>query len=328
MNHAKFFSIFVMLLAGIYGAIGFYFLPLAAFEGDLTRMAMLPETQFGWTKQQPAINPVLMTSAEWQDADILAIGDSFTTAKVWQTVFAQHGVRIRTESWSTMFNICGDMGEWIRSKGFKGKHIIIESAEKYHEVRLAQSIPCQHMVYHPLPEPPPHPPVTLPNRSASNYSGSLSVGIQTALNTFKYKQLSSKPDFKSWDALGEVRMHRIDNGCTLFSHLQCNDVLFYSKDLETDMGENVLSDMQTISKRLNGFNTVWVVIPDKATIYLHPDKKFWDEAERRFHAPNLLKVLLQAKYEKTMDLYLANDTHVTTTGFLLLGNAIYNSIYH
>jgi hypothetical protein len=85
--------------------------------------------------------------------------------------------------------------------------------------------------------------------------------------------------------------------------------------------------MAEINTRMKNFSVVWVVIPDKATVYLHPDKKFWDEAERRFHAPNLLKAFRQEIRQKTVDLYPANNTHVSTTGYLILGNAIYQSMY-
>ena len=84
MKHAKCFSIVVAGVMALYGLVGFYFLPLASFEGDLTRMAKLPEAYFGWTKEQPAINPLLMKSAGWQESDVLAIGDSFTTAQIWR----------------------------------------------------------------------------------------------------------------------------------------------------------------------------------------------------------------------------------------------------
>jgi lysophospholipase L1-like esterase len=84
--------------------------------------------------------------------------------------------------------------------------------------------------------------------------------------------------------------------------------------------------MKTISQRLNGINPVWVVVPDKSTAYLHPDKLFWDKAEDQFHAPNVLKALKQEIYNKNKDLYPANETHLSTAGYLILGNAIYQSI--
>lgn len=327
MSQAKFFSIFVAIVLGLYGLIGFYFLPFANYEGDLTRMAKLPDLPFLRTKEQPVINAELLKSVEWKDADILAIGDSFTLARNWQSVFAQRGVHIHTENWSNVYNICEDVSAWVRSKGFKGKVIIIENAEKYLEERLSKSIKCKQMFYHPLQEMPAHLPKALPDPTPLNYSGSMSVGIQTALNAAKLNKLNSIAEFSDWDSLGEVHIERLKNGCDLFSHARCNDVLFFNKDLVQDLGADILDNMQIINDRLSEFLVVWVVIPDKSTAYLHSHKKFWNEAEQRFHAPNVLKEFNQAIQNKTVDLYLANDTHVSTTGYLLLGNLIYNNIY-
>lgn len=307
-----------------YGLLGFYFLPQAGFEGDLTRMAKLPESDFGWTREQPAIDEKWMHSASWEEADVLAIGDSFTTSLVWQTVLAQRGLRVHTESWANIYSLCADLGGWIRSKGFKGRHVIIESAEKYLSGRLEQSAACRNMSYHPLAAQAAHAPPTRPERG-SDYSGSMSVGIQTALNQRRYRQLSEQSAFARQDGWGEVNLVRLADGCLWFSHPRCQDVLFYQKDRVEDMGESVLGNMAEINTRLAGFEVVWMVIPDKASVYLPGNKKFWDEAERRFHAPNLLRMLQQAR-DKNMDLYFANNTHVSPRGYLLLGEAIYQRL--
>ena len=73
MRQAKLFSVIVSLIVLGYGAIGFYFLPMASFQGDLTRIGMLPESQFGWRKPQPAVDPKLMQQSSMQDADVLVI---------------------------------------------------------------------------------------------------------------------------------------------------------------------------------------------------------------------------------------------------------------
>jgi hypothetical protein len=324
MKHARFFFILVAFMLMAYGMVGFYFLPFADFEGDLTRMAKLPESDFGWTQAQPAVDSRLMQSSGWEDADVVAIGDSFTDAQLWQSELARRGLRVHTENWAKMNGICADLGSWIHSKGFKGRHIIIESAEKYLEVRLQESIACKQTIYHPLREWQAQPPPTIPERS-HGYGGSMSVGIQTALNQYKLWQKSTQPGFSRWDGLGEVSLVRLADGCKLFSHPHCRDVLFYKKDRVDDMGENVLNNMAVINARLADFDVVWMVIPDKASVYLPNNKKFWDEAERRFNAPNLLKVLQEARY-KTMDLYLANNTHVSTRGYLLLGDVMFHRL--
>ncbi len=317
MTQARFFFLFVVAVLAIYGAAGFWFLPMAGFEGDLTRMAKLPESDFGWTKEQPAVDPKWMQSAAWEDADVLVIGDSFSNAQVWQSVLARNGMKVHTESWGRMYMLCADLGKWIRDKGFKGRHVVIESAEKYLEVRLQDSMSCQHISYHPLNEPQAQLPPVLIDRT-HDYSGRLSVGLQTALNQYRYRRRSAQPGFMQWDDLGEVRLVRLDDGCRLFSHTRCQDVLFYQKDLIGDVGENVLGNMAELNKRLAGFDVAWMVIPDKASVYLPGEKKLWNEAKRRFGAPDLLNELRQARYQ-TMDLYFANNTHVSTSGYLLLG---------
>ena len=289
-------------------------------------MAKLPESLFGRTKEQPAVNPALMKSAEWHDADMLAIGDSFTYAQVWQTVLAEHGVRVRTEPWENVFSICEDFTAWVRSKGFKGKYVVIESAEKGIAERLARSVDCMRTEYHPLSVAKAEVPQTLPDRERNAYAGRMSVGIKTKLNALKYERMSNSTDFTKWHMPSEVRVERLSSGCDLFSHPRCRDVLFYEKDLVPDMGEVVLANMEIISKRLPKYSVIWVIIPDKATVYLHPDKKFWDEAERRIIAPNILRIFRQAVHEKTVDLYYANNTHVSTTGYLILGETIYQEI--
>ena len=328
MAQAKLYTAIVVAIMALYGLVGFHFLPLASFEGNLTRMAKLPESYFGWTRPQPAIDPALMKSAGWQDADVLAIGDSFTYAQVWQTVFQQRGVHVRSETWESVFNICGDFSDWVRSTGFKGKYIVIESTEKYFEDRIARSMQCRHMEYHTLPpQLATRPPATLPDRHSADYSGRLSVGIETELNARKYDRLSAKPGFKGWDDLGEVRMVRMDDGCELFSHTRCRDVLFYAKDRVQDMGQNILDGMAAIDARLKNYSVVWVIIPDKSTVYLHPDKGFWDVAKRKFNSPDLLEIFRQEVRNKTIDLYPGNNDHLSTTGYLILGDAIYRSMY-
>ena len=60
-------------------------------------MGLLPETLFGWTKPQPALDAKWMQQASMQEADVLVIGDSFSDSRVWQTVLTQHGLKVRTE---------------------------------------------------------------------------------------------------------------------------------------------------------------------------------------------------------------------------------------
>lgn len=326
MKHARLFSIIVFAAIAIYGAIGFYFLPLASFTGPLTRMGKIPEALFGWTKEQPAINPEHLANASWQEADVLAIGDSFSMPLLWQSVLVQHGMKVHTETWESIRNVCEDFSGWLHDKGFRGRHVVIEVVEHNFEDRLDRSLHCKQMDYHTMRALRATPPARQLGSNNTELSGKLSVGLQAKFNSLKYQRLSAQPEFDHWDMGNTVRMNRVTNGCKLFSHPRCNDVLFFADDHLGDFDEHTLNKMQTISERLKEITPVWVVVPDKSTAYLHPDKQFWSKSEERLHAPNVLKVLRQKIADKTIDLYPANETHLSTAGYLILGDTIYQSM--
>ncbi len=326
MKYARIFSILVFASMALYGAIGLYFLPLAGFEGDQTRIGLLPEILFGWTKPQPAVEPA--PQAGWQDADVLVIGDSFSDGRIWQTELVHHGLRVHTEHWANVRGICEDFTPWLKDKGFKGKYIVLEAVERNVEAGLAQYVRCKKMDFHHSVEAdkPKGPPPTVIDRHTPDYSGKISIGLQTRLNQSRYERLSAQPDFKSWDTGRGSIVARVPGGCQLFSHARCADALFLASDNLADLSQNVVNDMQILDKRMAGFNTLWVVVPNKTTAYLHPEKHFWDEAGSRVHSVNLLKVVRQAIEAKTVDVYPANNQHFSTSTYLIMGRAIYQAM--
>lgn len=328
MKYAKFFSIFVFVAVLGYGAVGFYFLPMAAFQGDLTRTGLLPESLFGWTKPQPILDSKWLHQASIQEADVLVIGDSFSDSRVWQTVLTRHGLKVRTESWDSMRGVCVDFMPWLRAQGFSGKYVVLESIERNLVEDLNRSVACQYMQYHSniKTDEPRYPPIVSFDVNYRDYSGKFSIGIQTQLNVWKYERLRHHPSFKSWLLPNKVKMARLANGCDLFSHARCEDALFLAYDKAEEIDRSALENMEVLSARLNGVTPIWVFVPNKSTAYLYPDKKFWNEAERRFHAPNLLRMTQQAIREKTVDLYPASNTHLSTTGYLKMGEFVYNSM--
>ena len=321
MRHAKIFSLVVSVVVLCYGAVGFYLLPQATFQGELSRMAMLPESLFGWTKKQPALDARWMQQASMEAADVLVIGDSFSDGRVWQTVLTQKGLKVRTESWDSMRGVCENFIPWVRERGFKGRYVVLESIERNLAEDLRKSVACTRMQYHPNPrtDAPRRPPAVSFDIHRGGYGGSLSTGIQTQLNVIEYERRSRHPDFGTWELGNDARMTRIRSGCELFSHARCTEALFYSIDRPEDIGKSVLKDMKTIETRLIGITPVWILVPNKSTAYLYPEKQFWNEAEKRFNAPNLLRMTQQALERKEVDLYPANGTHLSTAGYLLMG---------
>lgn len=328
MKYARFFSILVFVLVALYGAAGFYFLPLASYQGDLTRIGMLPESLFGWTRAQPAIAPALMQQSSWQDADVLVIGDSFSDSRVWQTVLTGHGLRVHTEHWENVRAVCGDFSSWLRGQGFRGRYVVIEVIERYARDRFADSVACRKMeLRHSYDESRPRlPPATAFDPDRKDWSGKLSVGIRTEAHLLGYQHASAQPDFRGY-TLGRVSVARVSGGCQLFSHRACRDALFLGEDSAQDLQDGVIDDIATLNGRFAGLTPVWVVVPNKSTAYLYPDKHFWDRLERRLPASvNLMKPVRQAIADRVVDLYPANNTHFSTTGYLLMGQAIYRNM--
>jgi hypothetical protein len=327
MAHAKFFSILVSAAILVYGAVGFYFLPLAHFQGDLTRMAQLPETQFGWRMPQPALAPELFQQASWQQADVLVIGDSFSETRVWQSVLTQRGLKVRTEMWGTVQGICEDFVPWLRKQGYAGKYVVFERVERSLAGDIPKWLSCKQMLTHGgAPDGPGTPPVASFDPDEKNYSGRLSVGIRTKLNVLKYEHDFGDSALTSWSLSNGVKMSRMEEGCSLFSHQRCKDVLFLGEDCAEDLGDETLQGMAKINARLTGITPIWAIVPNKSTAYLHPDKRFWDKAEHELGAPNILREVRQAIGQKTVDLYPGNNTHFSTTGYLLLGDAVHRRL--
>lgn len=328
MKYAKHFSIFILTAVLGYATVAFYFLPLATFQGELTRMALLPETLFGWTKPQPALDIAWMQQASIAEADVFIVGDSFSDSRVWQTVLTRNGMKVRTESWESIRNVCEDFMPWLKAQGFNGKYVLIQSIERSVAFRLHSSVACQHMQYHPniLTDQPRSPPAVSFNVNFGNYSGKLSTGIRTQLDVLEYEHLSRAPGFSTWQLPNDVNMARVPNGCELFSHASCNDSLFLSFEKPEDVGEGVLNDITKLNARLSGVTPIWVIVPNKTTAYLYPNKQFWNNSEHRFHAPNLLRMTQQAVQNKIVDLYPANNTHLSTEGYLLMGEEIFKTM--
>lgn len=327
MKHAKIFSIFVFVAMLGYGAVGFYLLPMASFQGDLTRTGLLPETQFGWRKDQPRVELQSLVQAPMQKADVLVVGDSFSDSRVWQTVLVQHGLKVRTEAWDSMRAICADFVPWLRGQGFRGKFVVVETIER-NIPDLEKSVACQKMQTHTSisSDRPRYPPASSFDPSHKDWSGRLSIGVQTALNYREYEHLTSAIDFKFAMLPNGTKVARVKNGCDLFSHTRCNDALFLAQDKAEDVDTIMLESIEKLNARLDGVTPIWVFVPNKSTAYLYPDKQFWNKAKQRFHAPDLLRMTQQAIQRKTVDLYLANNTHFSTTGYLLMGDEIFKAM--
>jgi len=288
----------------------------------------LPESLFGWTQPQPVLDSAEFAQADWHDADVLVIGDSFSVGRVWQTQLTRSGLRVRTVAWSSIRAICGDIQPWLHAAGFKGRYIVIEIVERNALDTVNNSLACNTMLATPVDANAEFsgPPAPYIDRTHRVMSGRFSVGIETWINERKYKRLSASPDFKSWKVNDVTTVARVPDGCALFSHSRCEDVLFYGGDKEDDLGADMFNGMNTIDARLKGYTPIWVIVPNKSTSYLQPNKQFWTQAAAHFNAPDLLKNFRQAIRDKVVDLYLGSNTHVSTSGYLRIGQLVLSQI--
>lgn len=330
MNYAKYFSIFVFSATLIYGGVGFYLLPQATFQGDLTRVGLLPESEFGWRLAQPKLDTLLFTQSSMQDADVLVIGDSFSVSLVWQTALTKQHLKVHTEHWSNLGGVCSGFMPWLHKQGFKGKYIILESIERGLMSNLDNSISCEQVQYHSnnikINDGLGGPPGISFDIHAGNYAGKLSTGIQTQFNLIKYKTLNLNDNLKTMSLANDIQLSRVTNGCELFSHNDCSDALFLGEDKAAEIENNTLEKIEQLNSRLIGITPIWAIVPNKSTAYLYPNKQFWNKIEQRIHAPNLLRMTQEAITQKVVDLYPANNTHFSTRGYLLMGEMIYKSM--
>lgn len=326
MRHAKIFSLVVFSALLAYGAIGFLCLPLASFEGDLTRMGMVPESHYGWTREQPALEPEWFTQSDIQEADVLVIGDSFSVDRTWQTVLTRSGLRVHTRHWHDVQGICGDFDLWLRQQGFKGKHLIIQIVERNRVKYANRSLNCSVTRSKYKPAPRRTPPPRIVDRAHRSYDGKMSVGLRTWFNGVRQERRALDAQFTNRVLNDDVRIARVENGCSLFSHRQCSEALFLNWDKPEDIGEATLAEIATINQRVREWTPLWAIVPNKSTVYLQSGKTFWDRAEQQFHAPNLLRIARQAIDAGTVDLYPGNNTHFSTTGYLLMGETLKNAL--
>jgi hypothetical protein len=318
---AKKFVLIIIIIVGGYGAISFPFLHLANFEGDLTRMAMLPEDDFGWLAPQPGVDKTNLVSARWQDADVLVIGDSFSEKLIWQSKLVESGLKVRTESWSNIGAICEDFDGWLQKNQFRGRYIIIQSVENSFAPRLKKSIACKKINYKFLK---PKEIAVAQERNFHNPvfgGGQLDVGIRTWLNKREYAKKANDPEFKSWRVNKNVSVRRMQEGCELFSHKRCNDVLFFEL---VGMGnpDDVNNDMVFLQNRIKEKNIIWLVIPDKETVYLERDTSFWKISQHQSKSIDVIAHLHKAVNDKEVDLYFGNDTHLSPKGYGIVGKAV------
>lgn len=307
-------------------AMEFYFEQL---YGDLTRVGHFSEYDFGWTATQPAIASELLKDYPLTEAEILIIGDSFSTGLTWQTRLVADNLKVGTMHWDalkipTLWGaLPSDLGVALRAAGFKGRYLVIESVERLFQLRM-KSLPDEH---NPIDKPKLVVDAELYSKRKRMLLSKLNGAgwdQNTLFNKIRLSLNSSETYLKS-EGVQAVKI----NGCPLFSHRLCDYVLFTDGDFEKKTF-NSIANVLTINKNLQmvGIQPIWVVIPDKATVYLgygehndQPYQNIWQQFAQypELIAPDLGTVFIE-RSRTVKDFYMPNDTHLSTNGFLYLGD--------
>ncbi|WP_198082940.1 hypothetical protein [Variovorax sp. E3] len=297
--------------------------------GDLTRIGRISEREFGWHTPPPPIPDADVKTWPINESDVLVIGDSFSVRYAWQASLVGAGYKMTTTHWDNLGGVvCGDFSSWLEKSGFKGKVVIIESIERLLEYRIQQSESCGTMKHAFNPTPPPfeNPAKPAPGFQI-NWDAQLLSGWLTYQNTkaiLRSDSWTNTPDH--WGPLIDAR--NVPDGCKQFSHRACGKLLMTAEDRVNDpLSVKSAQFMKNFEATAAPYKVVWMVVPNKTTVYLQQDHA--DAFRAAFNpqniGPDLFAVAAENRY-KVMDLFPANETHVSTRGYILFGQRMLEAV--
>ena len=328
-----------LFIAVIFGCMEIFFEKL---YGDLTRIGNFPERYFGWQSPQPSIPPDLFKDYPLNEADILVIGDSFSMGRTWQTKLMSEGLKVGTIHWDDLQTggvLHSDLGNQLRSSGFKGHYVIIQSIERLFQSRMNtlskgtfHSIVKTSLVVgsEKLGD-------QLTSRERVSWSKINGGGWSVKALYNSIKLFLNLPD--NYLKSGDVQAIKL-NGCYVFSHRLCNNYAIFATGVDGDFDKktfNSSANVLTININLLslGIQPIWTIVPDKSTVYLgygvlnkYPYKNIWQQLAQypELNAPDLGSVFIRES-RIIKDFYMPNDTHLSTNGFLYMGDFIDNEMH-
>lgn len=302
--------------------------------GDLTRLGRLSEQAFGWHAGQPAIDPAVLRSSSFEDADIVVIGDSFSTDEgrrsggvqlVWQSRLVQAGYRVATLHVNEVDPLCSGLSSWLADQGFHGHTVVVESVERVLDSLLQRSLACAARKRRPVKtDYSPPPPMFAAPTFAFNWTRPIATGTMTAWNTARAQREAPALIAPSSGTGDAVRVQLVEGGCKLFSHKTCDRALFLAQDtINPVLDKTAVERMAKISASQPELRIVWVVVPNKSSVYLSSDRST-EAAQLIAHlglGPDLFGAL-RAQRLRQVDLYWPNDTHLSPAGSLFMGQQI------
>jgi len=331
MTFIRYFLFAALTPILIIALIGFYLQPIT---GDLTRVGNVSERSWGWNAPKAAIS--IKENDSSKPAQVLVIGDSFSIQNSWQSAAAEFsGNTFLTYHWN-------DIG---------GSHCLEEAVrdlvKSHPEVRYVVFELIERGFIGSFGEADKTLVACKPPIRTSVKGGASTIGGDR--KHFEWSELLADPIYSikalfneknkydslmSLDQAKAAPLSRSD----LFSNRRSDAILFLGNDLEKQTWTQTqiaqaLSNIEKISSNLSNLGVVpiFVIVPDKLTTYA----PFLANGVLRQDLPNAaldlshgkaksiyLNALFQDKATHAVDFYLPNDTHLSSDGFIFLGQQI------
>ncbi|CAN5916306.1 hypothetical protein BH11PSE13_BH11PSE13_02670 [soil metagenome] len=292
--------------------------------GDLTRVGRISETEFAARRPAPKFDDAYLVDSPVSAADVLVIGDSFSIRFAWQASLVQAGYRVVTTHWDKTGPLCADFPDWLRRSGFKGRFVIIESIERLLPERLDEAAACTTMSqpFQAIPratQPAADSAMALPMRL--NWDAEWASGWLTYIHTRAIRASRTDLTFNHprW---GDLIMSRpLPNGCKEFSNRLCTKGIFLvDDDRNPALMDKSAAFMAHFGSLVGTPNIIWMVIPNKTTVYLKQDHaaSFVQALKALNLGPDLFALAANSRQD-VIDLYSPNDTHLSPAGYQLVG---------
>lgn len=323
--YLKWFTLPVLIFFVIAVPLSIFFEPLS---GDLTRIGHWSERDFGWNKPQPVVS-IRANGTSTSNPQILVLGDSFSHPNIWQSYLAEsRNVEILSFQYQDV-GCVDNWLNWVAEKPYPAtKTIVIETVERGFVPLFRNLNKCANRVpksFEIAEE------KLMPIRQKNGLMLDAGYLIPTLINTLR----------ATWGdgymASGDVIKVPLSTG-KLFSNRKANTLLYYAEDdnkaswSEKDMVAAV-GNLKLIQDNLakKGLRLVVIVVPDKSSTYrqyfanevrknVYPD--VFEQLEAGgVNSVNLLLFFQQASGE-AVDLYLPNDTHLSTQGYKLMASKV------
>jgi hypothetical protein len=313
---------------------------LQPIEGDLTRLGFYSENDFGWNGEQHKYHPPLSKKGILgKRYDIVIIGDSFS-ANPYPSQTAQGGNYTNTLANETglqvgVFHITDqpviELLQFLAEQESPPIAIIYQTVERSMVKRLTQNIVCPEELYKPNLRSTQPEQMTTPVEPVPFYRDT-NLGIFDFSYTTKYL-LAKLTNYRFNKRVIKARLSRDD----LFSNKKSEHVLILEDDyVKTSWSERDWSfikcgvlNMQNIVQKNGKSNFIFMVAPDKSTIYepFITDKKMPPSNLSRLESEGLNylrldNVLIEHVRAGTVDLYNPNNTHWSFGGHVIVAQEL------